>query len=1512
MAFQFAVEKVTQLSSSVVSFKKTYVDQSIEVTNFYLKLLQHHKFSTFIQTFRVQFIDILKSGKLELSGQSIEFNPNFVKYFKMGCSDKPFEDFLSEPSEIVRIKKTINAIYSLEQFLTELEQIPSLSFTSSSSIIFSIRSRARALFVEVLNLNAEYENLFSAHSNTCSMLMIESLKILNVIHGGFSGDENQWPLLKSGLSTFSNRIDRLKQSFNGADVAACFGRAFGLGVHLCAPDNKDSKSIGHIISLFPNLLRDMSLKIQQVTHFLASTHGNLNASQVKDLQRQTDVFLNRLNQLASQSDGFSLNIVSLIYNCRKIYNIAQDIVANLGQLQQSSQHLFKENLHELKFNFILGVITTLDAVEIDMFLKPGSLTYQLLPYLENCYWSFLNVFRPYIDFAENEQNLLHLLEPSWQQARINAVSVRQSEAFIRRQDLQQQYDFYQHINSCFQDIEHCSLENIKIYFTALADYIKRIDDVWYNQILHDLQIGNFNSEFDFGLFHFDNLSQLGVLIQQKMSSQDLFLRNLSILHERLISEEQQHVSYFLETPELNYSYIATRLYAESALVRYRQQFYWFNRQDLSLIHVPLNLSLQELITKDVSPNFLFGLDQRVADYFSDYTNQYVLNSSAFIRKKINQTEVIVRELDDFETSELEALIKRSYVFLNDLTHSQEAFTTFFSKLHYYLTFGQGAGAIRPQWHAELVRYYKLFAHEIPSNIIIDWSSVRACFDSVSELEQQLIAYFLQQTQLEKQRLEDYTQQYFQKSKQDLSAQYEALSPLPRVGYYVRSTYASEFFNGLEKKLMGLLKFYSPVTVPYLQKEEHGCYQDLLDTNNISGEAKQLVEQKIIFNLVFLFKQFFTHIEKQKVSEMQESVMNLFTFGVWDLLGNKLDLIAYYFQCQNYLLWELGTKYHLSLINQHIQQFLSFNQHVKNELKQHELRHMSDDIKIDSIDQFIHWFFSAPQLIEHYANGQAYLIDEQAHLQLSARLKGIILNSDSWLLLIKIPHIYQVFTAFKQKWHELTSNIHHANHQHLAKMKFELVKHFMQSVDELEADLGLNPIYFSNQVMQFIDVLFEHFYMSLKLDLYTYKQLMLDKRLPQYRLTTFEEKMQNSQLQEKYHRLNFAKLKHFNHMLAQFMLIDKSYSEKSEQNVRRILFSSFKDVLPLLIQHAPDRGDVKPAELRTSSEVFWDELFNKWIGEIGCDEEFAPNCVQQLSYVTQKYYEGLCKTESLKKDLYQHKTQCVEADVNIDVEQHLQQYTKLYYENFCQDIITKRALMFGKINPLYIKTLKEFFVGNRQQIIDKVVNQMSSQRMGVDENVSIQVYFLQEFQRLVSQFDQTYHQQFSKLESVHFAVERFYDYQSNIARQLQMNQIDIFESEDTLQVKKELFVHIDEVASADLTVEERLQQIKDYVEQQSFQNNMLNYHHHLPTVDFWQSTWGAIFSQIYLYVKQIFLLGLAKIGLYQPTYQSCLQSVQDAVKSSKESLPDISQYSLFQGLTKPALNVISCQVAQIPC
>lgn len=100
-----------------------------------------------------------------------------------------------------------------------------------------------------------------------------------------------------------------------------------------------------------------------------------------------------------------------------------------------------------------------------------------------------------------------------------------------------------------------------------------------------------------------------MLIKQKISSQDYFMQNLSILRERLSSQEQQHVSYFLETSELNYSHIASRLYAESALVRFRQQFYWFNRQNLSLIPVALNLSLQELTKRGCSNFYVASINR---------------------------------------------------------------------------------------------------------------------------------------------------------------------------------------------------------------------------------------------------------------------------------------------------------------------------------------------------------------------------------------------------------------------------------------------------------------------------------------------------------------------------------------------------------------------------------------------------------------------------------------------------------------------------------------------------------------------------------------------------------------------------------------------------------------------------------------------------------------------------------------------------------------------------------------
>jgi hypothetical protein len=133
---------------------------------------------------------------------------------------------------------------------------------------------------------------------------------------------------------------------------------------------------------------------------------------------------------------------------------------------------------------------------------------------------------------------------------------------------------------------------------------------------------------------------------------------------------------------------------------------------------------------------------------------------------------------------------------------------------------------------------------------------------------------------------------------------------------------------------------------------------------------------------------------------------------------------------------------------------------------------------------------------------------------------------------------------------------------------------------------------------------------------------------------------------------------------------------------------------------------------------------------------------------------------------------------------------------------------------------------------------------------------------------------------------------------------------TLTEKKHLFDTIQKLASSELPITQRLNTIKEFVEQESFQHKMLNYCAHLSMFNFRKSDWGTIFSHIFMYFKQRILLALAKIGLYQPTSQSCLQMLRDAVKSSPSASPDINQYSLFQSLKKPVLNVISYEVASV--
>ena len=654
------------------------------------------------------------------------------------------------------------------------------------------------------------------------------------------------------------------------------------------------------------------------------------------------------------------------------------------------------------------------------------------------------------------------------------------------------------------------------------------------------------------------------------------------------------------------------------------------------------------------------------------------------------------------------------------------------------------------------------------------------------------------------------------------------------------------------------------------------------------------------NSVFLLKQFCSHIEEQKVSDGEGLL------GFRDLLGNKKNLLKYYFQCQNYLLWELRTKYHVSLMNRHIQQLLGFNQHINEELAGHQLQTLSDYHEIDSIDKFIHWFFSAPSLIHQYANGQSCALDETMHLQLSGQLKVIISNSDSWLLLLKLPHIYQVFNSVKQKWRELTLTIHQVNYSHLPKIKFELVKNIMQSVDELEADMALNPLCFSSSVSQFIDVLFEHFYLSLKLNLLTFSQLMLDRHVQEDRLIMFEENIRDSQQQIKYHAINLARINHFNNLFAQ--IVNKNYSE---EDVKSILFSSFKDILPLLIQHAPERGDINPVELLTEKELFWDKLFFSWINQIGCEEEFKPNFIQQLFYVTKQICEGLLKTASLRKDLYQHKKQVVQLELDSDQNSQVQRFVDRYYDNFFKQLTLKREIMFAKTSAFYLKILQQFFNDKRQQFIASVAGELrlhlSNRELNIRQQDMLDSFFCSAFNSLITEFDETYHHQFISLESVYSAIEQFNLYQLTVSRQFEMNQKDIFESEVTLKDKKDMFDHIKTIADSELPIQQRLQSIKDYVVRDSFHYNMLKYKSHEPNTTTWQAEWKTLFSQIFLYIKQLVLIGLTYLGLYQPTYQTCLQSMKDAVNCSHQTLPDINQYGFFSELIKVSLNMMSSNI-----
>ena len=92
---------------------------------------------------------------------------------------------------------------------------------------------------------------------------------------------------------------------------------------------------------------------------------------------------------------------------------------------------------------------------------------------------------------------------------------------------------------------------------------------------------------------------------------------------------------------------------------------------------------------------------------------------------------------------------------------------------------------------------------------------------------------------------------------------------------------------------------------------------------------------------------------------------------------------------------------------------------------------------------------------------------------------------------------------KNRLASFNSEIYKLTATNLYTLKSSLFAEFIMAIDELEVDLGIQPQYFSDKVIQIIDEFFKHFVTALNLDLVKFSQLMLSQDMKRIRLQHFE-------------------------------------------------------------------------------------------------------------------------------------------------------------------------------------------------------------------------------------------------------------------------------------------------------------------------------------------------------------------------------------------------------------------------
>ncbi|CDZ75879.1 hypothetical protein BN59_00139 [Legionella massiliensis] len=446
-----------------------------------LKLLdsfRENQISKVLHTNRERIVAMLKGPY---------FSDKIKPYFAtMHAEGVPFTDFEDQPKQVTQIKEIINALYHAEQAFLDLETVNLRDGQNKGKDVkqlyfHTIRHGYQASYL-LTHLDVELSELFA---NEVKVV----LPLLTVFQNFVDTHAKE-------AAEFTAQLKQYPFSYKAGLIS-------GITVDQMRPGSGqiDYSFLTQFSAVLPGYLQQFREYIQRYSpEQLANFEPTLNKTQLDDLQKEGFKLLNALENLQGESIFMSAKLFYYVDAIRRVINLSMSTLEQMGDLNESSQDVIRDNLTQLKYKCLVPLFALADRLEDEALLTPGTLSNPLMEQVKPLYDFLIEYTSKVVNFSSKGRELvtieddrfIHLrlaeTEKRINEAKRNLVKIEQAQgdfvAFFRL------LDGHQGTSSYLIGLPEETKKSLMTDYKLIEPYVKKIDQELNNNIIKALTLQN--------------------------------------------------------------------------------------------------------------------------------------------------------------------------------------------------------------------------------------------------------------------------------------------------------------------------------------------------------------------------------------------------------------------------------------------------------------------------------------------------------------------------------------------------------------------------------------------------------------------------------------------------------------------------------------------------------------------------------------------------------------------------------------------------------------------------------------------------------------------------------------------------------------------------------------------------------------------------------------------------------------------------------------------------------------